>query len=155
MVNIDEIVITQINNILNDNISIQQKKRCLFELHQTIIGTKKQKICNLIQEVLKAVRIVDSEKYQKIKQEEEQRYQEQLKQEQEMSSFNLFSIGFQKEGFIMEDLTEQMSNLSVDLKKYKVIELRKIAKNNSLKGYYRLKKSSLIELLEGIENLKL
>jgi len=55
----------------------------------------------------------------------------------------------------IEDLTEQMEELTIDLKKYKVVELKKIAKNNGLKGYSKLKKKDLIDLLNGLENLQL
>ena len=171
MVNINEIVNTKINNILNDNNSIEQKKKDLFELHQKILGTEKQYIGHLLQSVFEAVRIVDSERYQRIKEEEDRRCKEQRKIEEEMRNFDLFSIAFPKEEFPemhcykqpepeaididIEDLTEQMSNLTVDLKKYKVTELKKIAKINGLKKYSKLKKEPLIELLQGINNLKL
>ena len=55
----------------------------------------------------------------------------------------------------MEEITEQMENLTIDLNKYKVVELKKIAKKNGLKKYSKLKKKDLIELLNGLENLKL
>ena len=55
----------------------------------------------------------------------------------------------------MEEITEQMEELTIDLKKYKVKELKSIAKNNGLKGYSKLKKKDLIDLLNGLENLKL
>ena len=55
----------------------------------------------------------------------------------------------------MEEITEQMEELTIDLSKYKVVELKKIAKKNGLKGYSRKKKNELIDLLNGLENLKL
>ena len=55
----------------------------------------------------------------------------------------------------MEEITEQMEELTIDLSKYKVVELKKIAKKNGLKKYSRKKKAELIDLLNGLENLQL
>ena len=54
-----------------------------------------------------------------------------------------------------EDLVEEFEELTINLKKYKVKELKKIAKNNGLKGYSKLKKVDLINLLKQLDNLKL
>jgi len=55
----------------------------------------------------------------------------------------------------IEEITEQMEELTIDLKTYKVVELKKMAKKNGLKGYSKLKKKDLIELLNGLKNLQL
>ena len=171
---IEQIVNTTINNILNDNTPLNQKKNDLFVLHQKIMQTENQNVNHLLQEVFKAVRMVDAEKYERQRQEEMRKQQELIEMEERMRNFNFvhhvcsqedFPEFYEKQEEViddieeideeMEDLTNQIQNLTIDLKKYKVVELKKIAKNNGLKGYSKLKKNDLIDLLNNLENLKL
>jgi len=162
-----------IKNIIKNNCSIQEKKQQLFQLHQKALSIRNTDIRqNALQKIFEAVRIVDHERYERQRLEELRRQEEQRKLEEEMNNFDLFHFVCPEEDFPefyreseskeeeiididMEDLTEQMEDLTIDLKKYKVTELKKIAKNNNLKGYSKLKKNDLIDLLNGIENLKL
>ena len=162
-----------INNIVNNNCSIQEKRQHLFQLHRNALAIRNPDIRkNAMKKIFQAVRIVDHERYERQRLEEIRKEEEQRKMEEEMSKFNMFEYLCPKEDFPefyiepeqiqeeiididMEDLTEQMEELTLDLKKYKVKELKKIAKNNNLKGYSKLRKKELVDLLNGIENLKL
>jgi len=160
-----------IKNIINNNCSIQEKKQQLFQLHRNALLIRNPNIRkNAMEKIFQAVRVVDCERYERERLEKIRRQEEQRKMEEEMNNFNMIEYLCPEEDFPefyrkeepeeiididMEDLTEQMEELTIDLKKYKVKELKKIAKNNNLKGYSKLKKNDLIDLLNGIENLKL
>ncbi len=55
----------------------------------------------------------------------------------------------------MDDLTQGFSKMNINLTTKTVKELKSIAKQNKIKGYSKLKKKELLDLLSSFDNLEL